>query len=342
MCLVTPFTPPCCRRIHILVSQTPGCPEDWPKSKCPAEFCIQVHQYEPEDRATGICWRCQADNAGEVGLEREKRRPGIDKATIVAGLEELTAAERKNRVELLGYCWYCGHKGGCYGCGSKELPLKEPPTVNISRRSDVCWYCDAYRGCNIGDTTLIIKTEDSPFLASPNKRSLADITSGSHRSGNHTNKRIKFERQDDNNISIPASASIDLFLDYQGASDIRRPYGTDFQLYPTPDPSDFTVGDNFTTPFNGGYGPQDFSPDMLGTGSNNWQAVNQQSGGISNFGNYDHVPAQNSLDQGVGTGEDIFNSQMQQQSANPDLGFTDSAEHHLDPVSEIQPVYINY
>jgi len=324
MCLVTPFTLPCCRRIYVLVSQTPGCPEDWPKSKCPAEFCIQVHQYEPESRATGICWRCQADSAGEAGFEREKRRPGIDKATIVAGLEELTAAERKNRVELRGFCWYCGHKGGCYGCASKELPLKEPPTANISRRSDACWYCDSYRGCNFGDATLTIKKEASPFLASPNKRSRGDTTSGS-RSVNNTNKRIKVERQDNNEISIPATASVDLFLDYQGSSASHRPCGMDSQLYSTPDPSECILENNFTLPFNVGDGLQAFSPDMLGTSSHNWQAVNQQSGDF----NYNHVPAQNFL---------AGNSQMQQQSASPDLGFTDSAESHLDPVSEIQLV----
>jgi hypothetical protein len=46
-------------------------------------------------------------------------KPAIDKATIVDGLEELNATERKVKIEEAGSCWYCGARNGCESCGAK-------------------------------------------------------------------------------------------------------------------------------------------------------------------------------------------------------------------------------
>jgi hypothetical protein len=119
MCQIVPFTLPCCRRVYVDISKVPGCPNDWPQSKCPGELCIQIGGYEAEHRDSGTCWRCQAKKAGITGHERQMMKPVIDKATIVDGLEELNVTERKAKIEEAGSCWYCGARNGCESCGAK-------------------------------------------------------------------------------------------------------------------------------------------------------------------------------------------------------------------------------
>ncbi|TVY89201.1 hypothetical protein LAWI1_G005132 [Lachnellula willkommii] len=326
MCILAPFTLPCCRQIYVGVSRTTQCSQDWPSSKCPPEICIQIHQYEPEHRSTGVCWRCQADKEGEVGSVREKRRPGIDKARVAAGLEELTTAGRKKRVERWGFCWYCDAKGGCLGCGSKELPLKENTTASNPLRADACWYCTARQGCHF--CILFIKDEVSPLPVSSNKRSRTNIGS---QNGNKPNKKIKLEAQD-HKLIMPPPACIDPVLSHRSQNNSHQSFDMDFQLYPTASgPSGFTFGDNFTAPFYGDYEPQDFSPNMLETVSNDWHAVNQPGGGDSHYNDF---ATRDVEDHGVERGNTFgFKSPMQvaQQSASPDPGFADAAENHLDP-----------
>ncbi|TVY49199.1 hypothetical protein LOCC1_G000661 [Lachnellula occidentalis] len=327
MCILAPFTLPCCRQIYVGVSRTTQCSQDWPSSKCPPEICIQIHQYEPEHRSTGICWRCQADKEGETGFVREKRRPGIDKARIAAGLEELTTAGRKKRVERWGFCWYCDARGGCLGCGSKELPRKENTTANNPLRGDACWYCTARQGCHF--CILFIKDEEaSPLPVSPRKRSRTNVRS---RSGNIPNKRIKLEAQD-NKLLMRTPASIDRDLSHRNQYNSHQSFGTDFQLCPTTSgPSGFTFGDSSTMPFYGEYEPQNYSTHMLETVSNEWHAVNQQGGGDNSYNDF---PTRNVQDHEVERSNSFgFRSPMQvaQQFASPGLPFADATENHLDP-----------
>jgi hypothetical protein len=125
MCQVTPFTYPCCKRIYVLVEKLPNCPTDWPRRKCPQELCIQVIDVETAQvkrSSSGICWRCKAAADGKTGPERENMRPEIDRAAVVEGLEELDVAERRQRSEAGGNCWFCGAKHGCSSCGQKNHP----------------------------------------------------------------------------------------------------------------------------------------------------------------------------------------------------------------------------
>ncbi|KAH7395733.1 hypothetical protein BKA64DRAFT_68136 [Cadophora sp. MPI-SDFR-AT-0126] len=125
MCQVVPFTLPCCRKVYVEVTKVPSCPNSWPNRKCPPELCIQVRGYEPEDRESGLCWRCKARAAGISGADRESIRPRIDKATLVLGLDELGVTGRRRREEQNGNCWYCGATGGCKTCGAKEIEPDE-------------------------------------------------------------------------------------------------------------------------------------------------------------------------------------------------------------------------
>lgn len=121
MCQIIPYTLPCCRRAYISISKLPSCDDTWPRKKCPAELCIQIFGTEPEERNTGTCWRCTALVAGKAGAERENLRPAIDKARITIGLEEFSPGQRRRRVEIGGYCWFCDARGGCKECGTKEV-----------------------------------------------------------------------------------------------------------------------------------------------------------------------------------------------------------------------------
>jgi len=103
----------------VQVEKLPSCPDTWPKNKCPPELCIQIGGYEAaraEQRHTGTCWRCQAHVAGKVGQGREAMRPGIDRAELVPGLEELGPSDRRRLAEADGNCWFCGSKRRCEMC----------------------------------------------------------------------------------------------------------------------------------------------------------------------------------------------------------------------------------
>lgn len=119
MCLVVPFTLPCCGRTYVTISKVPSCPENWPKSKCPPELCIQVG-FQPDQRENGVCWRCRAEHAGVPAELREKLRPGIDNADVVVGLDELTANDRRKLTEEGGHCWFCGSRNGCETCAADD------------------------------------------------------------------------------------------------------------------------------------------------------------------------------------------------------------------------------
>lgn len=275
---------------------------------------------------------------------REKRRPGIDRARVAAGLEVLTTAGRKKRVERWGFCWYCDAKGGCLGCGSKELPLKENTTASNPLRADACWYCTARQGCHF--CISFVKDEASPLPVSSNKRSR--ITIGSQ-NDNKPNKKIKLEARD-NRLIMPPHACIDPLLSHRSHNNSHLSFDTDFQLYRTASgPSIFTFGDDFDGPFHGDYEPQDLSPNMLETVSNDWHAVNRPGLGDSHYNNLttpnveDHEVEieDHEVERGNTFG---FRSPMQvaQQSASPDLRFADATDNHLDPVSEAQPVSVKY
>ena len=121
MCLVTPFTLPCCRRIYVSAERLPSCPDGWPKKKCPKELCVQISGFEPKDvdnRSTGICWRCLAWNKDIGPFEREILRPVLDKAFIAEGLGDVPMDERRVRMETAGICWHCGACGDCASCGT--------------------------------------------------------------------------------------------------------------------------------------------------------------------------------------------------------------------------------
>jgi len=70
---------------------------------------------------SGACWRCKARMAGALGEEREDLRPGIDKAELVEGLEELNVSERRRIKEEAGECWLCGAKRNCKYCGATTV-----------------------------------------------------------------------------------------------------------------------------------------------------------------------------------------------------------------------------
>lgn len=121
MCLVEPFAPRCCGRTYVRISKVPSCPDAWPKAKCPAELCIQVGTKETIPRPPVTCWRCQAAAGNKQGWEYEAMRPGIDRAHIVMGLEEIGVAGRRQRVEEGGHCFFCNARGGCQTCGADEI-----------------------------------------------------------------------------------------------------------------------------------------------------------------------------------------------------------------------------
>src|SRR4051812_27766361 len=109
MCLVKPYTLPCCRRVYVDTFRLPSCPAVWPREKCPAELCIQVRGFEPEHRETGECRRC-------LGLPE----PAFNFAKVTLGLEERTPQDRRRETEEGGACWSCQSIYGCQSCGSKK------------------------------------------------------------------------------------------------------------------------------------------------------------------------------------------------------------------------------
>ncbi|KAH8661374.1 hypothetical protein BGZ60DRAFT_83938 [Tricladium varicosporioides] len=125
MCQIIPFTLPCCRRVYVEISRLPSCPDEWPKKKCPKDFCLRVRR-NAQDREAGTCWRCEAEMAGKIGQAREGMRPGIDKAAIVGGLEEVDPHDRRRMTEAGGHCWFCGARSSCESCHSKKIPEGVP------------------------------------------------------------------------------------------------------------------------------------------------------------------------------------------------------------------------
>ena len=91
---------------------------------------MQISGFEAKDvqyRASGICWRCDADRRGKgsgngsgSAAAREEMRPALDKAIIVEGLEEGGPEERRRRAERSGECWFCGASAGCASCGKPK------------------------------------------------------------------------------------------------------------------------------------------------------------------------------------------------------------------------------
>lgn len=120
MCQIDPFTLPCCRRVYVEVSRLPSCPNSWPDRKCPPELCIQVRGFEAENKELGTCWRCLADQNGTSGYNREVTRPRIDRASLVLGLEDIGVTGRRRKTEGDGECWFCGARGVCENCGSRD------------------------------------------------------------------------------------------------------------------------------------------------------------------------------------------------------------------------------
>jgi len=335
MCQVAGFRNPCCRRTYVLVSKTPGCPEDWPKTKCPPEYCLQIRQYEPEERTTGVCWRCKADRAGEHGRAREHRIPKIDKAFFAAPLH-YSVAERKQHAEAQGHCWYCNAKGSCYSCGSKQIPLKEPPALN--RQPDVCWYCNANeycRSCRRGD---ILKEEDpiSLTFTASNKRSRSSMTGASQSRTNNSNKRFKVESLD-SKASVRASVSMRSHYNYHQANAVPHPYYNTPQPYTSPLPSStVTFRGPSDLSSHGPHEPQGFYPDIPNMSSHGWQPVNQESRAIGGQDNYGHTTEYQSDTGSVNGQYTDLNHLSQQIQQYPDggLGFPSSDQTPMNVVCD--------
>jgi len=62
--------------------------------------------------------------AGKDAYQREIMRPGIDKANLVHGLEELIPSDRRRLAEAGGYCWFCDAKEGCEMCDTGKIADK--------------------------------------------------------------------------------------------------------------------------------------------------------------------------------------------------------------------------
>jgi hypothetical protein len=93
----------------------------------------------------GTCWRCQATGDGLEGERYEARRPSIDRAVVVEGLENANSEGRRKKVEQNGNCWHCGaSRDGvrdceqCDGTGSaskgKKRSIDEGPQSGIKKR----------------------------------------------------------------------------------------------------------------------------------------------------------------------------------------------------------------
>jgi hypothetical protein len=286
MCQVAGYTNPCCRRTYVFVSRTPGCPEDWPKSKCPPEYCLQIRQYEAEERSTGVCWRCEAKLAGEDGAAREYRRPKIDTAFWAPPLQ-LRVDQRKKHVENQGRCWYCNAVGGCNGCGSKQIPIKEIPTLN--RQPDVCWHCNAHKYCQMCRVRDILKDEDSLSLGFNHryKRSQSAVTGGSQ--GHSNTKKVKIERPD-SKASVRSSLPTGPHHNYHRANAMPHAYSHTAHLYNSPLPStEFTLGSPSNMSSNAGYQSQGFYPDIPSMGSHGWHPVNQETHVVNGMNSYDQA-----------------------------------------------------
>ena len=187
MCQVTPFTLPCCRRIYVSIARLPSCPETWPKAKCPPELCIQLRGYYAsgaEHKPVGICWRCKAILQDKLGAERERLRPGIDKAFVVPGLVELTPSDRRRLAEAAGECWFCGTRG-CDMCAGKKTTLgtQRRLVMTAKRQADRNRRATYKRLKTEGDMVLD-QTSLSPFFQSRAEQGF-QLSYGSHAGPSH-------------------------------------------------------------------------------------------------------------------------------------------------------------
>lgn len=191
MCQVIPFTLPCCRgkrsaRVYVEVSRLPSCPDEWPKIKCPPELCLQVRGFEPEDRKVGTCWRCQAEEKNKSFQERESMRPGLDKAEIAVGLEEIPVQERREIFEDDGQCWFCHSTGGCPTCGAKR-------TSEITGR------------VKVDEDTATPATSATKRLREPEVNNKSEGRKGKRRAKNSV--RVKGEDGNGESSTAPSSAT---------------------------------------------------------------------------------------------------------------------------------------
>ncbi|TGO51002.1 hypothetical protein BCON_0171g00150 [Botryotinia convoluta] len=148
MCLIRPFRYTCCDRTYVEVSKLDSsCPDAWPLEKCPEDLCL-VHGSRVRDQRwllQGICWRCQAMSEGLEGDDYEARRPPIDNAFVVEGLENCSPEGRQRRVEHAGNCWFCGASSdgvrdceSCDGTGcarkGKNKAVEDVPECPVKKK----------------------------------------------------------------------------------------------------------------------------------------------------------------------------------------------------------------
>lgn len=111
MCLIRPTVYGCCDRTYLeVIKIDSSCPDAWPQEKCPEDLCIIQGLTSRSNRryVPGKCWRCQALEEGLEGESYEARRPPIDHAFVVEGIDDSSSEIRRRHAEHAGNCWFCG------------------------------------------------------------------------------------------------------------------------------------------------------------------------------------------------------------------------------------------